>query len=193
MASSALDICNLALYRIGSDAIDVLTDSNERARVCNECYTHVRDKILVLTKHGWNCAKKMSELTAEGLEPRFDYGYVYHLPEDCLKVLYLSDGSGSKLEDRWEVIGQKLYTNETDEPYLVYISQLTDVEKMSPLLVECIVLQLAVDISYRLKQSGTQRKELKGDLAIALILAEGTEATEQYNQDMGVQEWENTE
>jgi len=179
MATTSLNIVNKSLLFIGADTIDALTDSSTRAEVCNELYADIRDEVLVATRYGWNCAKKMVELTVEGTDPRFDYDYRYTKPLDCLRVLYLSDTNGNKTTAKWEVIDNNIYSDE-DAVSVVYIYQLTDVEKMSPLLVRCIALQLAINISYRLKQSTAQKADLQKELATILFLAEGIEASERF-------------
>jgi len=179
MDLGAKDIANLALYRIGADKITALTDDNERARACNEFYTHARDEVLVMTKKGWNCAKRRVQLTAEGTEPTFDYDYQYRLPEDCLRVLHPSDEGGSNVRVDWERRGDYLLLND-DECYLVYIYQLTDVTKMSPLLVKAISLQLASCICTRIKQSSSLKQDVDKDLLVTIMLAEGIEASEKY-------------
>lgn len=180
MATTALNIANKALLIIGADTITALTDSNTPAKACNELYEDIRDEVLIATRHGWNCAKKRVELTVEGVDPRFDYDYRYTKPPDCLRVLFLSDTNGKKTTAKWEVLGKHIYS---DEPAIsvVYIYQLTDVAKMTPLLVLCIALQLAVSISYRIKQSSELEAKLEKKFAAALFLAEGMEASERYS------------
>jgi len=184
MATEALDITNLALYEIGSDKIDALTDSNDRARAANEFYTQARDEVLVLTRNGWNCAKKRMQLAVDNSEPSFDYNNKFRLPDDCLRVLYPSDTNGQSVRVDWERRGNYLLINDS-VCYLVYIRQLTDVKEMSPLLIQAISLQLASHIVVRLKQSTTLKTSIQKDLALTIMLAEGTEASEGFGRDPG--------
>lgn len=180
MASSSLNIANKALLLIGADTITAITDDNTRGNACEELYEDIRDEVLVATRYGWNCAKKRVELTVEGVDPRFDYDYRYTKPSDCLRVLFLSDTNGKKTTARWEVLGKHIYSKESVIS-VVYICQLTDVAKFTPFLVLCIALQLAINISYRIKQSPELEAKLEKKFAAALFLAEGMEASERYS------------
>lgn len=184
MATTSVDIANLALYQLGADKIDALADDNERAKACNEFYNQSRQEILVLTRPGWNCAKKRLELDVDNSVPTFDYNNKFRLPDDCLRVLYPSDTNGQPVRVDWERRGKYLLINDSN-CFLVYIKDLEDVTEMSPLLIRSISLQIASHISVRLKQSTTLKKNIDADLAVAVGLAEGTEASEKFSQNPG--------
>jgi len=178
----AVDICNLALYELGQDKItaaQLTTPDDNRSRACDEFYAQSRDEVLVMTRPGWNCAKARVELFIDNSEPVFDYDYKARLPDDCLRVLYPSDTNGQPVRVDWERRGNYLLIND-DECYLVYIRQLTDVKEMSPLLIRAISLQLASHIAVRLKSSITLKNDIRKDLAVTIVLAEGTEASERF-------------
>jgi len=185
MAENATDVCNLALYEIGSDKITTTqftTPDNNQSRACEEFYAQSSDEVLVMTRPGWNCAKKRLELAVDNSEPLFDYNCKFRLPDDCLRVLYPSDTNGQPVRVDWERRGNYLLIND-NECYLVYIKQLTDVKEMTPLLIRAIAFQLAVHICVRLKQSTTLKNNLQKDLGVTIILAEGTEASERFAAD----------
>jgi len=182
MAETPTDICNLALYRLGADKITTAqydTPDNEASRVCKELYEQTRDVVLTMTRFGWNKAKKRIQIAADNSEPVFDYAYKFRLPDDCLRVLYPSNANGQPVRVDWERRGDYLLSND-NECYLVYIFQLTDEKKMTPLLVKAISLQLASGTCVRLKQSSTLKKEIDGELALTIMLAEGIEASEHF-------------
>lgn len=58
--ASQVDICNLALRRLGEREITLITDSNKRAEHCNAFWTYVLDE--VLEDYAWNFAKKVATL-----------------------------------------------------------------------------------------------------------------------------------
>jgi len=60
MATSSLEICNIALLKIGADSITALSDANKRARLCTLLYDFMRKKLL--RAHPWNFAIKRSFL-----------------------------------------------------------------------------------------------------------------------------------
>ena len=91
----------------------------------------------------------------------------------------MSETNGKKTTAKWEVLGNHIYSDESAIS-VVYIYQLTDIAKMTPFLALCFALQLAINITYRIKQSPELRVELKKDFAAALFLGEGIEASERY-------------
>jgi len=184
MATTATDICNLALYIVGSDKITTTqytTPDNEQSRVCKECYEQARDEVLTMTRFGWNCAKKRIEIAPDNSGPVFDYNYKFRIPEDCLRVLYPSDTNGQPVRVDWERRGDYILLN-NNECYLVYIYQLTDVKEMTTMLVKAISFQLAKYICRRLKQSSSLKADIENDLGVAIFLAEGIEASEKFAQ-----------
>jgi hypothetical protein len=61
MASSDIEICNLALSRLGADTITSLTaDATKEDRLCNQFYAQFRDELL--RSFAWNFAVKSTPL-----------------------------------------------------------------------------------------------------------------------------------
>ncbi|MDT8419347.1 MAG: hypothetical protein RQ754_02860 [Desulfuromonadales bacterium] len=81
---SEVDLCNLALFRIGvTTTIASLTERSKEAIVCNGVYENVRDKVLEAAP--WPFARKFADLQLTGDAPdRWAYRYQY--PTDCLAV-----------------------------------------------------------------------------------------------------------
>lgn len=181
--TTEVGIANLALYELGSDSIDALSDDNNRARVCNQFYDQSRDEVLVMTRAGWNCAKRRTILAPDNSTPSFDYDNKFRLPSDCLRVLHPTDENNRPIRVEWERRGQYVLMND-DECFLKYIYQLEDVSEMSPLLIKSISLQLATHIAVRLKRSAELKNSIQKDLATTILMAEGTEASEQFALDV---------
>lgn len=180
--TTAVGIANKALIKLGQDKIDALTDTNNRAVAANEFYDQARQEVLIMTRPGWNCAKKRARLAYDNSQPVFDYDYKYRIPKDCLRVLYPTDSLGNPTRGSWERRGEYILSNQSN-CYLFYIQDLEDVKEMSPLLISAIVLQLATHICYRIKQSITLKNSIEKDLATILLLAEGAEASEKHAGD----------
>lgn len=81
---SEVDLCNLALFRIGvTTTIASLTERSKEAIVCNGVYALVRDKTLEAAP--WPFARQFADLQLTGTAPdRWAYRYQY--PTDCLAV-----------------------------------------------------------------------------------------------------------
>ena len=145
MATSDLDICNLALTTLGEQTIAALTDDNERAEACNVLWPHVRDA--VLAEHPWNrCIKRVALSQISGT-PAFDYTYQFAYPSDCLRILEPSDQS-----DRWTVeIGTDGATAvllaDVSEFSIRYIFRNTNVTQYSPGLVMALAARMAAELT----------------------------------------------
>lgn len=159
MADSVVEICNLALLRLGGaynqEMITSLTEDSKAARVCSVYYPQVRDE--VLRSHPWNCAVKRADLGAPLSEtPEWGYDYAYQLPTNpkCLRVLQMED-----VKTQWRREGDKLLTDET-EVNILYVARVTDVKQYDSLLVEGIYTKLAA----KLATSITDNKRLAGEI-----------------------------
>lgn len=182
LPDSDVDICNLALLRLGQDKITALTGTDNRSVACNEFYDQSRQEVLVMSRPGWNCAKKRAILSADSSEPHFDYDAKFRIPTDCLRVLYISDSNGNPIRVSWERREDYILLNDTD-CYIVYIFNLENVDKMTPLLKRAIALKLAEYLCMRLKQSSKLLNEIKEELALTILLAEGVEASQKFSRD----------
>ena len=51
--ASVVSMCNSALNLLGASTISALTDDSKNARLCNQRYEPIRDR--VFRGHAWNC------------------------------------------------------------------------------------------------------------------------------------------
>lgn len=102
--SSKVQICNLAMSRIGAARIISLTDGTETANILNTIFDDIADDVMV--SGPWTSTIFRAELAAINTTPVYDYAYAYQLPADpyCLKVLdvyeYNSGDTDYKIEGR---------------------------------------------------------------------------------------------
>ncbi len=95
--ASEIDICNIALGRIGiNDSISSLGTANERERVCTRLYPEVRDQ--VLEDFPWGFAQTVVALAMLSDTTTLGYTYRYGLPDDCARAQVLTDVAGM----RWD-------------------------------------------------------------------------------------------
>ena len=156
--TSKVQICNMALSRLGASIITSLTDGTTNANLCNTLFDDLSDR--VLTQGSWAIAINRVALAVTTHTPHFGYTYEYQLPTSpkCLKVLEL-DGENGDIDYRIE--GDKLLTDESPVS-IRYIGRPSTTEEYSPLLVECIEVLLASYLAY----------PITGDKAIAQNLKE---------------------
>ena len=122
---STVDICNLALQRLGAKPISSLSDDSTAARECNRVYDHARDS--ELRSHPWNFARKRASLAASSTVPAFGYDF------------QIEDGN--------------ILTDDTAPLKVTYIYQQTDPNAFDQTFVDLLVSRIAMDLVEKLTQS----------------------------------------
>jgi len=185
MLTSEVQVCNNALVEIGAQRIAALSDTNERARVCNEQYAKVRNELLY--SHPWNFATKRVQLAATVNTPVYDWSTEFSLPSDCLRVL---DTDLYKDQD-YQIEGRFLYAN-TDAIKIKYIAEITDVTKFTPGFGEVLALKLAANIAYALTQSTTLKEQLEAKFERRLKVVRTFDAQEGVGNRVYADSWLNS-
>ena len=163
--ASDVEICNLAMNRLGQDPITSLADDSKRASLVNTSYARIRDEML--TGYVWGFARKRVNLAPNAIPPAFitDYSNAFDLPGDYLALESLGDYTQDYL-----IEGGQILSNANPLP-LRYVARVTDPNLMSPLFRKCFGLQLAVDLCKALTGDSTLKEaiqqELRHDLAMA--------------------------
>ena len=152
--ASVVDICNSALNLLGASTISALTDDTKNARLCNQRYEPVRNRIF--RSHPWNCLIKRVELAKDSTAPVIEFANQYTLPTDCLRVLKIHNGTTDSVASalEYKIEGRKIKTNE-GTVYLVYVALDTDPNNYDVYVQESISHQLAADIAYAVTNNAT--------------------------------------
>ena len=144
---SSVDLCNSALNMIGASNITSFTEDSKAARLCNQRYDFIRDK--VFRSHNWNCLLTRVVLTPDGTSPSFEFANQFTLPTDpfCLRPMNLDASSIV-----YNVEGRKILTDESTIN-LIYVARILDVNTYDVALMETISIALAADFAYPLTNS----------------------------------------
>ena len=155
--ASIVNICNSSLNLLGASTISALTEDTKNARLCNQRYEPVRNR--VFRSHNWNCLIKRVQLAANSTDPVVEYAKSYALPSDCLRVLKIHNGTTDSIASNldYKIEGRNLVTDQTTV-YLVYIALDTDPNNYDSYLQESISHQLAADICYAITNNATLAK-----------------------------------
>ena len=155
--ASVVDICNSALNLLGASTISALTDDSKNARLCNQRYEPVRNR--VFRSHAWNCLHKRVQLAQNSTAPVVEYTYAYALPSDCLRVLKIHNGTTDSIASAldYKLESRNVVTDE-GTVYLIYIALVTDPNEFDVYLQESISHQLAADICYAITNNATLAK-----------------------------------
>lgn len=142
--ASKIEICNWALSMVNARNIASLTENSSEAEAVNTAYTPILDSML--EQHPWGFATKTSAL-AEIDEDPLEFGYVYALPADCVKV----QGTIHKQDEQpqFKVRERKFYSDEA-EVVLEYTYRVTNTGLFTPSFVTALASAIAVSIAPRL-------------------------------------------
>lgn len=95
MATDNLEICNLALAKIGVAPIASMAEASREARLCSQFYPN--QLALVLRRYRWQFARVRLALTpaTAGVPTPYadEYDFAYDLPTDCLSIRRMLDGT----------------------------------------------------------------------------------------------------
>lgn len=145
---SDIAICNLALLKLGNadNYIESLDDATKEARACKAFYTHILN--ICIDDYPWNCMVKQAVLTKDEAFPLFGFDYYYALPDDCVRILSVSDSED--YEDinglDWRRQGRYIYTN-AEAIYLTYLWNNTDVATYDHRFIQAFSSRLAIELS----------------------------------------------
>ena len=180
-----IEICNMALARIGVASIETLNEPSEPARKCLQFYEH--DRRAVLRRFIWSWATRRVELARVQTVPQ-DYEYAFRYPSDCVflrKLYILEDGKLLPFPDfvEYKIFsdgeGKVLYTN---YPNVVaeYTADVKDVELMDELFIETLSWKLAASIAFKLT-GNAQTAQMATQEYERMILYASAEAENEQN------------
>lgn len=170
---SIVDICNLALDKVGAKEINSLDDEVNSARILRRIYPQYLAS--ELRKHNWNFSICSINLAAD-VETPIGYMSAYTLPANCLKLLQVGEASptlnlnnyvsGNNSYYRRE--GNKILINSTGALFIRYVAYAEDTTKFDSCFVEVLALKLAIELAEPLTQSSTKKTTLLQEYKDAL-------------------------
>lgn len=139
MATSDVEICNLALGKLGANFISSLEEDSKEGLYCKQFYAIVRDTVLAALP--WNFAVERATLARMATNPAFGYSYQYQKPTDCIRVLQLEDPTSE-----FSVEGTKVLCD-VENAVCLFIKRITNVTMFSPGFVNAFAAKLAAEIA----------------------------------------------
>lgn len=194
--TAEVDICNLALTRLGHSQISALDEGTKASDLCTLHYPIARDA--VLRAHPWNFAIARANLALSGTTPNHEYSYQHALPSGpspayCLKVLRTSwEASGfsgaavygfAGLVGGYEwplpyrIEGRYLLSNETAVS-IEYIGRVTDPNQFDALFTDLLAQRLAGEVALPLTDTASVAKQMWDIYAAKLAEARSSDAQE---------------
>jgi hypothetical protein len=145
-----IQICNLALARLGDSRITALTDSTAQAQYCTLFYSQTVEELQA--EFDWQFCRKQVNLTS-GTAPLTGYSTRYALPADFIRAVRLDDIDASENFGTWEILGANLHTNLTGTPSLDYIALVTTTTLFPAIFIEALSMKLAAVLAMPLTGS----------------------------------------
>lgn len=166
--SSKVQLCNMALSRLGANTITSLTDGTTEAKLCNTFFNDLSEE--VISEGSWSSTIRRAALAKTTNTPVYDYTNEFQLPVDpkALKVLNVNESSANDID--YVIEDDKLLTDEGSVK-IRYIAFITDSEVWDVYLKRAFVSRLASELAYPL--TGDDRKASSEFERYRLFLSEG--------------------
>ncbi len=177
-STTTLDICNLALSKLGESPIPAIDpNGSPAARQCHLHYHPARQE--VLCSHRWSFAQQLVTLSSSETteqQENHDQHIPHHLPPDCLRVLSVNQSS-------WILRGRSIYTRESPIK-LLYLSDCEDASLFEPLFIDALATRLAYKMCTALTSSSTMKQSLAEEYTrIAMPNATHFNAVQSHSND----------
>jgi hypothetical protein len=156
--ASAVDICNLALDRLGMRSVSataLTSPSGEIESAVARWYDPSRRELL--RSFIFNFSRKYDILEeSTDVTPAFGYNTAFYTPSDCLRVLVVgSMVDGTHLRGRqFDIVEHYIYTSYDDDGDLSveYVYDAEDVTEFDSLFTKLLYLTLAKALTYKFTQ-----------------------------------------
>lgn len=161
---SQIDVWNLALAHLGDRA--TVADPNERSRqaeLCKMFYPMSRRSALEV--HDWGCATRAAVLAPSSYDPSaLGWAYAFSAPTDAIRIISVGlalRGQITKVDYQHlsDSAGDPVLLCELQAPMCLYVVDVEDVGRWSPLFKEAVTWLLASHLAGPLITGDTGRAE----------------------------------
>ena len=150
-----VDICNLALVRLGAKRINSLDENTPSAKNCSLFFDQIAD--IVLREHSWSFATKNQSLGLIADESVIGWDYLYKFPADCLAPRRIYNAETVGLTERQEfkamqspATGSVVIAAKISPCYLEYTAKIADVAMYDSSFVDALAWRLAAELAHPL-------------------------------------------
>lgn len=186
MATSDVEVCNLALQKLGASRIASLTENSTNAEECNAAYEHLRKT--ELRRYRWNFARKRAVLPASAIAPAFDYAAAYPLPADYLQ---LRRPAITPLD--WQIEsheGQSAILSNDGAPLeIVYTADVTDPTRFDDCFTEMLACRIADHICLKVTGNTSMKQIVMDEYQFARREARRNNAFENMSEEPPEDTW----
>jgi len=180
--SSPVEVCNIALKRLGADAIVAFDEGSSAASLCEQLYQPTVDALL--REHTWNFAQIRVALAARVEGPAWGYPFAYTYPTKplCLRVNAVEPPDAqydieNTVDDTGEILG-KIIASDTDSLKIRYTGRITDVTQWDASFTNAVAMSLAKQMAYPLVENAGLAKVVGEEYIRALQHARSVDSQE---------------
>ncbi|MCB2055464.1 MAG: hypothetical protein KDE35_14630 [Geminicoccaceae bacterium] len=163
MSLTDVDICSMALLKIGAAPIAGFDDPSAEAEIAGRLYEAVVEGLLVA--HPWAFSTAQAALVPDTVPPTADFAHAYALPADLLRTL--SAGSAGRARGVvYRIQGDRLLSDV--EPVVLTYQRRPATSAFPPHFVQVLVARLAAEFCIPVTES-TSRADMLHKLAQAEV------------------------
>jgi len=182
--SSEVQICNLALSRIGDGTtIQSRTEESAQAIACNLVYDKARDSLLRDIDPGF--ARRVTTLALTGTAPDY-WTYSYAMPTDALAIRFIYSEAYQRFsrdEQAYEVAsnasGQPIWTD-IQFARAAYTASISDTIFFDEAFTDALILRVAADIAMPITSDQPTRDNVVREYLAAVSRAKAQNMRESY-------------
>lgn len=188
--ASNIDICNLALTKLGAQPIPSLTSNDPKAAFLNRVYFLYRDDLQTIWR--WNFTRAYAELPVLSTAPPFGYYYAYQLPSNFIRLenvdvsmgnsinigtpgLYLGDYQSDR-NASYQIVGQQIWTNVPAPLRIIYARRMEDPTQFDQAFVNALASYIAWNGCEQLTGSNSKKDQAERMYNTAVRMARMTNA-----------------
>lgn len=190
--ASDIDICNLALVKLGAQPIPSLTSTDPKAAVLNRVFPMLRDKLQRV--YYWSFNLTYAELPVLADAPPFEYSYAYSLPADFLRLRLADVSNGSSQfvgmpgvnigdwnfnrNQDYRIVSGQIWTNVPAPLRIQYSRRVTDPTQFDAAFNESFACYIAYQLCEQLTGSTQKKQMLEREYMMSMRDARMTNAVE---------------
>tara|TARA_Y100001951_G_C11281173_1_gene265474 strand:- start:851 stop:1450 length:600 start_codon:yes stop_codon:yes gene_type:complete len=182
VSTSNVEICNLALTKIGEEPITALTEDSKAGRLCNLHFNRTRN--MTLRAHNWNFAIKRSDLAKSTTTPEFKFTAQFALPDDLIRLL-----DTNLVNDQDYKVEGKFILCSSDTLKIKYVAEMLDPSYFDELFIEALSCKLAAELAIPLADNVSLAEFMYQQYAAKLRTARSIDATEGYPDYLEASTW----
>jgi hypothetical protein len=168
--ASNVDICNLALTKLGAARITSLLDETKQAKALNAIFDMERDALL--SEHPWTFAIKRAEIPASSTAPAFGWLRAYPLPADYLKLVQVGDVwtfyDAGDLGGLFDVEAGAVLSDEVSPLQIRYVYRVTNAGLFSSTFGIALAARLRSSVAEELTQNLSKKNDADEDYRAAI-------------------------